>query len=68
MSTRIETSLVYTVGQREVTIKVMSAVGPEDVYENMAKAVMHRYATGEDVLTHAPREVKDFILRTNLNV
>lgn len=68
MTTRTEATLDFYVGERRVTIKAMDAVGPEDVYENMMKAVMHRYITGEEALTHAPREVKDFIIRTNLSV
>jgi hypothetical protein len=63
---QVETS--YTVGDRTVTIVAMDAVGPEDVYSNAIQAVLHRYKTGEDLLMPAAREVKDFVLKTNLAI
>jgi hypothetical protein len=68
MSTRNEVTLRFKVGQRRVTVKAMDAVGVEDAYEVQLKSVIHRYATGEDLTMPTPREVKDFILRVNLNI
>lgn len=68
MPTRNQVNLNYNVNGRQVSVTVMDAIGPEDVYENMMKAVMARYVTKEDRLAHAGRDVKDFIIRTNLNV
>lgn len=65
---RTQVDLAYNVNGRRVTVRAMDAVGPEDVYENMMKAVMARYVTKEDRLAHAGRDVKDFIIRSNLSV
>jgi ribosomal protein L5 len=69
MSTRTEAEIVFYVGERRVVIKAMDAVGPEDAYETQMKAVMHEIITGEhSIFPYATREVKDFMLRTNLSV
>lgn len=69
MSTRTEAELVYYVGARKVVIRAMDAVGPEDAYEAQMKAVMHEIITGEqNVFPYTTREVKDFMIRTNLSV
>lgn len=65
---RQEITLKFKVGQRRVSVKAMDAVGVEDCYEMLAKSVIHRYATGEDLTMPVPREVKDFILRQNLSI
>jgi hypothetical protein len=44
----------------------MDSVGPEDCFENALKGILHRYATGEDLVMPVPREVKDFMIKTNL--
>lgn len=54
------------VGKRTVTVRGMDSVGPEDCYENALSAVLHRYITSEDLLMPVPREVKDFMIKTNL--
>ena len=65
---RRQAVLRYTVGDRDVVITAMDSVGPEDVYSNAILATLHRYKTGEDLLMPAPREVKDFVLKTNLAI
>lgn len=59
---------VYSVGNRTMTVRVLDAVGPEDVYENAIHAVLHKYKTGEDLLQPVQRDVKDFIVRSNLQI
>jgi hypothetical protein len=59
-------SINIKVGNRMVTIQAMDSVGPEDCFENALKGVLHRYATSEDLVMPVPREVKDFMIKTNL--
>jgi len=54
------------VGGRLVTVRAMDSIGPEDCYEMLMLGVLHRFATGEDVVMPVAREVKDFMIRTNL--
>ncbi len=63
---RQEVTLKFKVGERRVEVKAYDAVGVEDAYENLLKGVLHRFATGEDWVQPVPREVKDFMIRTNL--
>lgn len=56
----------FKVGDRLVTVRAMDSVGPEDCFENAMKSVIHRYVTGEDLTMPVPREIKDWIIRTNL--
>ena len=65
---RKSAQLRFKVGQRVVVVKAMDAVGPEDCYENLISSVLHRYVTGEDLTMPIPREVKDFMIRTNLTI
>lgn len=65
---RTTVDLDFSVGDRSVRVRAMDSVGPEDVFENAMLAVLHKYKTGEDLLTPAPREVKDFILKQNLSI
>lgn len=67
MSRRVA-QLRFQVGQRVVTIRATDSVGPEDCYENLISGVLHRYVTGEDLVMPVAREVKDFIIKTNLTV
>jgi len=60
--------LKFLVGDRVVTVKAMDSVGPEDCYENLIYGVLHRHVTGEDLVMPVAREVKDFIIKTNLTV
>lgn len=68
MSDRNIAVLRFVVGNRVVRVKAMDAVGPEDCLENLIESVLHRYVTGEDLTMPIPREVKDFIIRTNLAI
>lgn len=68
MADRNEITLRYKVGRRFVEVKAYDSVGVEDAYSVQLKAVLHRYATGEDHLMPVPREVKDWMIRTNLFV
>jgi hypothetical protein len=63
---RQEIELKFKVGERIVTVKAMDSVGPEDLYEVQFRAVLHRYATGEDVIAPAGRDAKDWIVKNNL--
>lgn len=65
---RNEVTQTYLVADRRVTVKVMDAISAEDVYDVLFSGVMHVYKTGEDTVRPVPREVKDFLIRTNLNV
>jgi hypothetical protein len=58
------------VGKRTVTVQVMDQIGPEDVYEVLFKATIHKFATQgkEDLMAPVPREVKDFMIRSNITV
>ncbi len=66
MATRQEIEFKYKVGTRTVEVRAYDSVGVEDAYENQIKGVLHRFATGEDWLQPVPREVKDWLIRTNL--
>lgn len=55
-----------TASGRTVTIKATDSVGPEDAYEVLFKAVVHRFATGENVIDPTPREIKDWCIKTNM--
>ena len=63
---RTETTLTYRVGNRVVTVRALSVVGPEDCYDMLMKSVLHRYVTGEDVTPPISREVKDSIIKQSL--
>lgn len=65
---RKEITLRYRVNERDVTVRAMDAVGVEDCYDVLMQSVMHRYVTGEDLTSPIPREVKDFLIRLNLEV
>lgn len=66
MSNRQEIELKFKVGERVITVRAMDAVGPEDAQDIQIRSVLHRYVTGEDVTAPAPREIKDFIIKSNL--
>lgn len=67
---RISTSLTFTVRNsttnRRVTIQAFDSVGVEDVYSVLFRGALHRLATGEDLTDPVSREIKDWIIRTNL--
>lgn len=56
----------YLVNNRRVTITAFDSVGVEDCYDVLLKAALHRLATGENLAEPVPREVKDWIIRSNL--
>ncbi len=60
--------LNYLVGDRRVTITTYDSVGVEDCYDILTRAALHRIATGENLSEPIPREVKDWILKSNLFV
>lgn len=60
--------LQYLVNDRKVTITAMDSVGVEDCYDILIRAALHRIATGENLAEPIPREVKDWLIRSNLFV
>lgn len=65
---RQKTVLNYLVGDRKVTVTAFDSVGVEDCYDILAKAALHRITTGENLSEPIPREVKDWLLKSNLFV
>ena len=51
---------------RRVTIVAYDQIGAEDCLTMLMKAVLHRHATGEDVVPPIAREVKDALIKQNL--
>lgn len=60
--------ITYLVNDRKVTITAMDSVGVEDCMDVLIRATLHRIATGENLAEPIPREVKDWIIKTNLFV
>ena len=60
--------LNYTVNRRKVTVTAFDSVGVEDCYDVLLRAALHRYATGENAAEPVAREVKDWIIKSNLFV
>jgi len=58
----------YTVGTRKVTVTAFDSVGVEDCYDVLLRASVHKLATGENLAEPVPREVKDWIIKSNLFV
>jgi len=58
----------YLVGKRRVTVTALDSVGVEDCYDVLVRAAVHRIATGENLAEPVPREVKDWIIKSNLFV
>jgi hypothetical protein len=65
---RQELSLRFRVGTRKVDVKAYDTVGVEDAYSVLFRAAIHRIATGESLAEPVPRNVKDWIIKTNLFV
>lgn len=59
-------TITLKVGNRTITVQAMDSVGPEDCFDNALKGVLHRFVTSEDLVMPVPREVKDFMIKTNL--
>jgi hypothetical protein len=68
MTQRTFAQFKLSVGKRTVIIRAMDAIGPEDVFDVALRSVLHRVVTREDLWTPVPREVKDFMIKTNLTV
>lgn len=66
MAEREEFELKYRVQNRTITVKAMDAVGPEDAYDMLLRAVLHRYVVGEEVVPAISRDIKDQLIRQNL--
>ena len=68
MTDRKSIELNYRVGQRTVTFKAVDQIGPEDAFDVLFRATLHRIGTlgREDLMTPIPREVKDYMIKTNL--
>ena len=54
--------------QRYAEVSVYDSVGAEDCLDILMRAAMHRIMTGEDYYEPIPREVKDFIIKTNTHI
>lgn len=65
---RSKAVLSYLVNRRKVTVTAYDSVGVEDCYDVLFKAALHRLATGENLAEPVPREIKDWILKSNLFV
>ncbi len=63
---RQEYTEVFQVGERRITVTATEQIGPEDCFTMLLKAVLHPYATGEDVVPTISRDIKDAMLRQNL--
>lgn len=60
--------LTYLVNDRKVTVTAFDSVGVEDCMDVLIRAAVHRIATGENLAEPVPREVKDWIIKSNLFV
>ena len=58
----------FKVQGRTVTVKAYDTVGVEDAYDILLRSALHRAMTGEDLGEPTSRKVKDWIIRTNLNI
>jgi hypothetical protein len=63
---RTKAVLNFMVNDRKVTVTAFDSVGVEDCYEVGLLAALHRVKTGERLYEPVAREVKDWILRSNL--
>lgn len=58
----------YMVNDRKVTVTAFDSVGVEDCYDILIRASLHRLATGESLAEPVPRDVKDWMIKSNLFV
>lgn len=65
---RSKAVLNYLVNKRRVTVTAYDSVGVEDCYNVLIAATLHRIATGENLMEPVPREIKDWIIKSNLFV
>jgi hypothetical protein len=66
MTDRIQVQRIFAVGARRVTITAYEQIGCEDCYSMLLAASLHRVLTGEDVVPPIDREVKDSMIRQNV--
>lgn len=66
MSSRTKVSKRFKVGGRVVTVSAYDSVGPEDCMSVLLRGTLHQKVTGEQIVEPIPRNVKDWIIRTNL--
>lgn len=63
---RTKVTLKYRVNGRLVEVNAMDSIGVEDIYDIQFRGALHRIITGENLTEPAPREAKDWIIKTNL--
>jgi hypothetical protein len=63
---RQELTFRFKVDKRIAEVKAYDSVGVEDAMNVQMQAAMHRILTNEDWTEPVAREVKDFIIKTNL--
>jgi len=63
---RQETLLRLKLDKRFAEVKAFDTVGVEDVMNVQMRAALHRIMTGEDWTEPAAREIKDWILKTDM--
>ena len=63
---RQEITLRFRVNERTAEVKAYDSVGVEDAMNVQMRAALHRILTGEDWTEPVAREIKDFIIKTNL--
>lgn len=65
---RTKVTQTYKVGDRSVEVTAYDRIGVDDLYDIHVKAELHRILTGEDLFEPVRRDVKDFLIKTNLFV
>lgn len=58
----------FMVNDRKVTVTAFDSVGVEDCVNVLLRASLHRIATGESLAEPVPRDVKDWMIKSNLFV
>lgn len=58
----------FMVNDRKVTVTAFDSVGVEDCVDVLIRASLHRIATGESLAEPVPRDVKDWMIKSNLFV
>lgn len=65
---RQELNLRFRMNGRVAEVNAYDTVGVEDAFTILAKAALHRVITREDWLEPTSRDVKDWIIKTNLTI
>lgn len=65
---RTETNFRLKMNGRFLEVKAFDTVGVEDAYNVLMRSALHRIMTREDWTEPTAREIKDFIIKTNLVV